>query len=272
LPQTSKKLKSFLGIASFLRRYIKNYSSISQVLYEQSKGNKSYKLVWNKEMLEAYEKVKNAVKIAPSLGYVDLNSSEPVVLVTDASSKAIGYYLYQLQKSEKTGKLEKSYLFFGGLNLGKDAQKWPAWRTELYAVLRACKRLHNWLRPKKFLICVDNSACYYLLTKSLSKPPPYLARWLLQIQTLNYDVKHIPGTSNDIFLADFISRHNNIETDSESPVELDIDLLLANINVPPIHVKDMAEQFELNKIDINKLITSQGNDSYYSAMKKFLLF
>ena len=57
LPQTSRKLKSFLGLASFLRRYIKNYAAISMILYDKTKGDKAFKLKWNDNMLEAYNKI-----------------------------------------------------------------------------------------------------------------------------------------------------------------------------------------------------------------------
>ena len=65
-------------------------------------------------MLEAYNKIKTAVQNAPPLGYADLNSKEPLVLVTDSSQQSCGYYLYQFQKCVATGKLVKKYLFFGG--------------------------------------------------------------------------------------------------------------------------------------------------------------
>ena len=122
LPQTSRKLKSFLGLASFLRRYIKNYAAISRILYDKSNGDKAFKLKWNDNMLEAYNKIKTAVQNTPPLGYADLNSKEPLVLVTDSSQQSCGYYLYQYQKCVETRKLVKKYLFFGGCNLDENAQ------------------------------------------------------------------------------------------------------------------------------------------------------
>ena len=202
LPQSSKKLKSFLGLASFLRRYIKNYAAISRILYDKTKGDQAFNLKWNDNMLEAYNKINTAVQNAPPLGYADLNSKEPLVLVTDILQLSCGYYLYQYQKCVATGKLVKKYLFFGGCNLDKNAQnKWPAWRCELFAILKTCKRLHNWLRPKHFQIRTDNSACYSLLTRPIKKSISYLARWLTQLQTLSYEVKHISGISRDAYLA-----------------------------------------------------------------------
>ena len=59
-------------------------------------------------MLEAYNK-STAVQNAPPLGYADLNSKEPLVLVTDSSQQSCGYYLYQNQKCVATGKLVKKY-------------------------------------------------------------------------------------------------------------------------------------------------------------------
>ena len=272
LPQTSRKLKSFLGLASFLRRYIKNYAAISRILYDKTKGDKAFKLKWNDNMLEAYNKIKTAVQNAPPLGYADLNSKEPLVLVTDSSQQSCGYYLYQNQKCVATGKLVKKYLFFGGCNLDKNAQnKWPAWRCELYAILKACKRLHNWLRPKQFQIRTDNSACYYLLTRPIKKPIPYLARWLAQLQTLNYEVKHISGISSEVYLADFISRNNVIEKDTKETINLDIDHLIANVSVIPTPAKRMAERYQFNDVTADKISKSQDKDDFYNAIKLYLI-
>ena len=63
-------------------------------------------------MLEAYDNIKNTVENAPPLGYVEINSKEPIILVTDSSIKSCGYYIYQYQRSLETGKMEKKYLFF----------------------------------------------------------------------------------------------------------------------------------------------------------------
>ena len=72
-----------------------------------------------------------------------------------------------MQPNSVTNKLEKRYLFFGGMNLHPVAQRWPIGKSELYAVLMATKRLEQYLKPKKFLLEVDNIACYYLLSRDV---------------------------------------------------------------------------------------------------------
>ena len=150
LPRTTKELKRVLGLFSYVRRYVKDHSKIACILYEQLKGNKNVKLIWTSEMREAFHKLKRAIQEAPPLGFIDLKSEYPVTLVSDSSSRAIGYYLYQMQPNSVTNKLEKRYLFFGGMNLHPVAQRWPIWKSELYAVLMATKRLEQYLKPKKF--------------------------------------------------------------------------------------------------------------------------
>ena len=270
-PGTTKQLKSFLGLASYLRRYLQGYAKISIILYDKVKGDKCVKLKWTDEMNNSFEAVRKLVQNAPPLGFVDINSSEPVTLVTDAApSQGYSFYIYQNQKNSDTNKLEKIYLFFGGSNFNKSQSRWPAWRCELFAILRACKRLHSWLRAaRKFEIHTDNSAACYLLTKDIKKPPPYLARWLLQIQTFNFDVKHIPGQSSEVYLSDFISRNINIETDPGENIEPVNDHLIASLKVPGI-AQNMAERYHLDKISPELLKESQNKDEFYSSMKIFL--
>ena len=110
-----------------------------------------------------------------------------------------------------------------------------------------------------------------MLTRPIKKPIPYLARWLAQLQTLNYEVKHIPGISSEVYLADFISRNNVIEKDTKETIDLDIDHLIANVSVIPTPAKRMAERYQFNDVTADKISKSQDKDDFYNAMKLYLI-
>ena len=271
-PTHTKGLKKALGLFSFLRKYVKNFSKISSILYDKSKSDKNVKLQWTPEMTTAFHTLKQSIKNAPLLGFIDLKSPHKVTLCTDASQDAIAYVLSQMQPNPITHKLEKRYLFFGGLTLHPAARKWPIWKAELYAVLMATKRLEQYLKPQKFILEVDNMAVFYLLSKDI-KNKSVITRWLLHIKSFDFEVKHVNGISDNVYLADRISRSDNIAHDTAQgnpDLRIDHDLNVTAIKIPPI-AQNLAQKFELNEFTTDKLIKAQDENIFYSAMKKYLV-
>lgn len=88
-PNDVKKLKSFIGTVNDYRRFIKNFSSILQPLYELTKINKNWK--WSNECQNAFNKIKNEITSADVLMHYDSNL--PLRLSVDASSYGLGAVL-----------------------------------------------------------------------------------------------------------------------------------------------------------------------------------
>ena len=56
-PKTSKQVKSFLGVASYYRRFIERFSQISAPLRELIAKDKTF--IWGKEQQDAFDELKN---------------------------------------------------------------------------------------------------------------------------------------------------------------------------------------------------------------------
>ena len=56
LPQNQTDVKSFLGLCSYYRRYIKNFAMIARPLHKASETKSSF--IWTKETQEAFESLK----------------------------------------------------------------------------------------------------------------------------------------------------------------------------------------------------------------------
>jgi len=63
-PKTSKQVKSFLGVASYYRRFIERFSQISAPLRELIAKDKTF--IWGKEQQDAFEELKNKLCNPPS--------------------------------------------------------------------------------------------------------------------------------------------------------------------------------------------------------------
>ena len=87
-PTSSKQLHSFLGLASYYRKFIRHFAMIAAPLTDLLK-KEAFK--WNELSQQAFWTLKTALTQAPVLALPDF--SKPFVLETDASATGIGAVL-----------------------------------------------------------------------------------------------------------------------------------------------------------------------------------
>ena len=93
-PSEPGNLRSFLGLASYYRRYIHKFADIAAPLYNIT--NKGTPYVWNKSCELAFKQLKDALLRAPILKYPNFSTAaKQFQLYTDASSTGIGAVLEQ---------------------------------------------------------------------------------------------------------------------------------------------------------------------------------
>jgi hypothetical protein len=92
-PQTVTQVRSFLGLCSYYRRFIKSFSSIAKPLHILTEKNRVF--YWTSEAEVAFQTLKNALITSPILAYPDPHSE--FILDTDASNFGIGAVLSQVQ-------------------------------------------------------------------------------------------------------------------------------------------------------------------------------
>jgi hypothetical protein len=92
-PLDLKSLRSFLGLASYYRRFIPCFSSMGQPLYALTRKDAPF--VWTGSCEEAFRRLKNLLTDAPILSYPDFEKE--FFLETDASGTGLGALLTQKQ-------------------------------------------------------------------------------------------------------------------------------------------------------------------------------
>ena len=114
-PKNITKLRSFLGLASYYRRFIKGYDVICRPLHDLlKKGNFS----WQPEYSTAFQQLKHALTSALVSALPDF--TQPFVLETDTCGKGIGAML--MQQGRPYSALEML------LYLLMKKRPWPFWK------------------------------------------------------------------------------------------------------------------------------------------------
>ena len=108
-PRTLRELRSFLGFASYYRRFVNGFAKLALPLNRlvsttyQKGGEKKRKSKhvsiaqdWDAKCQQSFQDLKDALTTAPVLGYADF--SQPFILETDASLDGLGAVLSQEQE------------------------------------------------------------------------------------------------------------------------------------------------------------------------------
>ena len=89
---STKETQSFLGFASYYRRFIRNFAQIAKPLHKLAERNVAFR--WTEECQAAFDELRQKLCSAPVLAYPDFKKS--FILDTDASDTGIGGVLSQL--------------------------------------------------------------------------------------------------------------------------------------------------------------------------------
>ena len=204
-PETAKEVRSFLGLASYYRNFVKDFSHIARPLTALTKKN--VKFQWNEAQETAFQKLKTALTSEPVLQLP--NFEEPFTLMTDASSVALGAVLAQ-GKADPKGPV----IAYASKGLSPQEQAYSATEMEILALLYGCNHFRSYLLGRKVYAITDHWALKWIAT--LRSPNPRLQRWALALQEYDLEVIHRSGANNSN--CDFLSRLEQCKEDETRPV------------------------------------------------------
>lgn len=192
IPTNISELRSFLGLASYYRKFVKGFSSIAAPLTLLLHKDQPYK--WDDTKQVAFDELKRLLTSAPVLLLPD--PTKPFTVTTDASDIAIGAVLSQNQ-----GKGEQP-VAYESRKLSPAEQNYPVHEKELLAIVHAIKLWRTYLEGQKFTVVTDHASLEFI--KSQSNLSRRQARWLEVLQSSDFEVKYRPGKTNVV--ADALSR------------------------------------------------------------------
>ncbi|CAN6579260.1 unnamed protein product [Malus baccata var. baccata] len=203
-PTSVREVRSFLGHVGFYRRFIKDFSKISNPLCRLLQKDVPFQ--FDEECESAFKQLKEKLTSAPII--VPPDWSLPFELMCDASDYALGAVLGQ----RKDKQLHVIYYASRTLN---DAQlNYSTTEKELLAVVFALDKFQSYLIGTKVIIYTDHAVLKYLLTKKEAKPR--LIRWMLLLQEFDIEIRDKKGSENVV--ADHLSRMVHEEHEHNVPI------------------------------------------------------
>jgi hypothetical protein len=157
-PTTLRRLKSFLAMSSYFRRYINDYSHITtplRALLEQDA-----KFQWTDDCEEAFQYLKTALTTAPILALPNFNRE--FILTTDASNIAIYFIL-----SQKDNEGRERVIEYAGRCLHENELNWTVSEKEALAVVEGVRHCRTYLSSRPFQIVTDHLTLTYFLKNAL---------------------------------------------------------------------------------------------------------
>ncbi|CAG2205409.1 Retrovirus-related Pol polyprotein from transposon 17.6 [Mytilus edulis] len=130
VPTNPTEVRSFLGLCSYYRKFIKNVASIAKCLHVLTEKGKRFE--WISDCQHAFDLLKIKLKNAPILTHPNFNKE--VILDTDASNVALGSVLSQRHEDGK-----EKVIAYVSRSMSKSDRRYCVTRKELLALLKVVK-------------------------------------------------------------------------------------------------------------------------------------
>jgi len=199
-PKNVDELRTFLGFASYYRRFVKGFASIAKPLnslltgpgkkrrkQKTSTAVKSKEWEWNEAQESAFQTLKQILTAPPILAYP--NYGKPFVLHTDASFSGLGAVLYQTIDGED------KVIAYASRGLSKAELRYPVHKLEFLALKWAVtSKFHDYLYGTEFMVYTDNNPMTYVMEKT--KLDATAHRWVAALGAYDFQIKYRTGKSN----------------------------------------------------------------------------
>ena len=275
-PTTVRETLSFLGLASFYRRFIRGFSDKAAPLTALTKGGKDKKNLkelvdWGPEQQAAFDALKRALSEDIVVLYPDY--SKEFYLTCDASDKALGGVL---QQRDEQGHLRP--LTYFSRTLAPSEVNYSAVEREALAVVYGFKVCRSIILGYKVIVQSDHRPLVWLF--STSSPTGKIARWQLAVAEHNVEVNYLPGKQNKV--ADCLSRVRasqeenvlTLNTGEYVVTQDELDLALATLErirgAQQGYILAVQEGTDLLTWNLEDLMSCQGEDPDLQSIMSFV--
>src|SRR3954468_14431492 len=250
-PESVKQVRSFLGLASYCRRFVENFSKVAKPLTELLKKDK--KFLWTSKCEESFQELKRRLTSAPVLAPPD--TKRDFEIYCDASRQGLGCILLQ----------DRHVVAYASRQLRPNEENYPTHDLELVAVVHALKTWRHYLLGNRCEIYTDHQSLKYIFTQQDLNLRQ--RRWIELIKDYDLGISYTPGKANVMDDAlSHISYCNNHVLSQCQPLlheefqKLNLEIVPQGF-LPALVVKPTLE---------DQIIASQKHDSGIKEIKENL--
>ena len=233
-PKSVHDIRSFLGLASYYRRFVRGFSEMARLLTQLMKNGVEWN--WSTAQHQAFNRLKLALTTAPVLKLPDFGRQ--FVVTTDASDAAVGAILEQ----DFSNGLQP--VAFASRKLNDAEMRYSAYERELLGIVWALAQWKHYCRgPHSVIIQTDHAPLRHLPKQASVNTRVW--KWINVMQGYNLEIRHIPGKRNP---ADTLSRQDKKDALGRKTAVHDATADLVSELRVPSDVGDEAIQDALKKL------------------------
>ena len=166
LPPTNKaELRSFMGSASYLRRFVPGFAELTATLNDLLKEGVTFD--WNSDHQAAFDKLKE--EMCDQVMLSGPRGTGRMIIVCDASARGLGCALLQIQDGEPV------VLEFGSKKLTTAERKWDTREREAYAIKWSLETFRDSIKASSVVVVTDHESLRWMNSATSGK----VQRWAL---------------------------------------------------------------------------------------------
>jgi hypothetical protein len=182
-PKSMFEVRSFHGLSSFYRKFIRDFSGIFAPMMDTvKKKHKSFK--WIEEAKRSFNILKEKITEQPIL--VLPNFEKTFQVRCDVSGVAIGAVLSQ----------DNRPVSYFSERVNETKRKYSTYDKEFYAIIQALNKWRHYLVPQEFVLYSDNQALQFISRQE--KLNQRHAKWVDFMQNFTFVIKHIAGNAKKV--------------------------------------------------------------------------
>jgi hypothetical protein len=151
-PTTLIKLRSFLELANFYRRFMLGFSHTAWALNQVTKGSGKENFAWGKAQQQVFDDLKHRLCSGPVLSLPNLQQSFEIE--TDASDYIVGAVLTQ----------HGHLVAYHSETLSDTVQKYPTNDKEMYSIVQACHQWKHYIMGNETIIHTNHKPLQFIQT------------------------------------------------------------------------------------------------------------
>ena len=235
--QDKKGLQRYLGMVTYVGKFIPNLSEITKPLRDLLQKDVVWQ--WTHSQEEAVKTVYKAITNSGTLRHFD--PRKEVTVTADSSQYGLGAALLQ----------DGHVISYASRSLNTAERNYAQIEKEALSVVFACEKFHQFIYGRPITVENDHKPLESIFKKSLSNCPPRIQRFMLKLQKYDIAFKYRPG--KEMVIADTLSRDplQEIEPDeSTSDIDCQVHMILQNVAISKQKQEEIktATMKELSKL------------------------